>query len=157
MPIRSISSPSRCLSSDRPGVVLGQHALEARVVAFDGDHRLIDQLADGGLLGLGLESRPSGPPSAPRRRLSPGIRRGLRGRPLRPCSATSFACISSKASEMYFRKISPSTTCLYSAASMLLRSLSAASQSFASNPRVAPLPFSAFVFVRAMAIRDVSV
>jgi hypothetical protein len=53
------------------------------------------------------------------------------------------------------RKISPSTTCLYSAASMLLRSLSAASQSLASKPMVAvePLPFareSVLVFVRAM-------
>src|SRR4051794_36941013 len=38
---------------------------------------------------------------------------------------------------MYFRKIRPKTTCLYSAASMLLRSLSAASHSLASNPRLA--------------------
>ena len=42
---------------------------------------------------------------------------------------------------MYFRKISPRTTCLYSAASMLLRILSAASQSLASNPRFAPVSF----------------
>src|SRR5664280_3798584 len=41
-------------------------------------------------------------------------------------------CRSSKASEMYLRKIKPSTTCLYSAASMFLRSLSAACQSVAS-------------------------
>lgn len=38
----------------------------------------------------------------------------------------------------------PRTTCLYSAASMLLRSLSAASQSLASNPRLAPLPLAFF-------------
>ena len=38
---------------------------------------------------------------------------------------------------MYLRKISPSTTCLYSAASMLLRSLSAAAQSLASKPTMA--------------------
>ena len=44
---------------------------------------------------------------------------------------------SSKASEMYLRKIRPRTTCLYSAASMLLRSLSAASQSLASKPMLA--------------------
>src|SRR5262249_51862765 len=50
----------------------------------------------------------------------------------------SAACFSSKASEMYLRKMRPSTTCLYSAASMLLRSLSAACQSLASKPRVAP-------------------
>src|SRR5690348_3628192 len=45
---------------------------------------------------------------------------------------------------MYFRKIRPSTTCLYSAASMLLRSLSAASHSLASKPRLAPLPLAVF-------------
>src|SRR5205823_12099452 len=38
---------------------------------------------------------------------------------------------------MYFRKMRPRTTCLYSAASMLLRSLSAASQSLASKPMLA--------------------
>ena len=55
-------------------------------------------------------------------------------------SSSSLACCSSKASEMYLRKISPSTTCLYSAASILLRSASAISQSFCSNsePSVAP-------------------
>jgi hypothetical protein len=38
---------------------------------------------------------------------------------------------------MYFKKIKPSTTCLYSAASILLRSLSAVSQSFCSKPMLA--------------------
>ena len=38
---------------------------------------------------------------------------------------------------MYLRKMGPRTVCLYSAVSMLLRSLSAASQSLASNPRLA--------------------
>ena len=42
---------------------------------------------------------------------------------------------------MYLKKISPCTTCLYSAASMLLRSLSAVSQSLASKPRFAAVPF----------------
>ena len=51
--------------------------------------------------------------------------------------ATSLVCCSSKESEMYLRKMRPKTTCLYSAASMLLRSLSAASQSLASKPMVA--------------------
>jgi hypothetical protein len=41
------------------GVVLGQHALEARVVALDGDHGVVHDLADGGLLGVGLEVRPA--------------------------------------------------------------------------------------------------
>ena len=47
-------------------------------------------------------------------------------------SASSLARASSKASEMYLRKISPSTTCLYSAASMLPRRASAMRQSSAS-------------------------
>ena len=59
-------------------------------------------------------------------------------------SSKSLACFSSNASETYLRKIRPKTTCLYSAASILLRSLSAAAHSNASNPRLAPLPFRAF-------------
>ena len=51
---------------------------------------------------------------------------------------------------MYLRKMSPSTTCLYSAASMWPRSLSAAAQSFSSKPRLAPLPFCRVFFVRAI-------
>jgi hypothetical protein len=42
------------------GVVLGQDALEARVVALDGDHGVVHGLADGGLLGAGLEVGPAG-------------------------------------------------------------------------------------------------
>src|SRR5690606_21793110 len=49
----------------------------------------------------------------------------------------SAVCFSSNASEMYLRKMSPRTTCLYSAASMLLRSLSAICQSFSSKPTTA--------------------
>ena len=37
------------------GVILGEHALEGGVVALDGEHRLVDGLADGGLFGPGLE------------------------------------------------------------------------------------------------------
>src|SRR3990170_2457408 len=51
---------------------------------------------------------------------------------------------SSKASEIYLRNIKPRTTCLYSAASMLFRSLSAVCQSFSSKPRFAPLPLGLF-------------
>src|SRR5205807_10276999 len=54
-----------------------------------------------------------------------------------PWPESSYAWCSSKLSEMYLRKIRPRTTCLYSAASMLLRSLSAASQSLASKPMLA--------------------
>jgi hypothetical protein len=42
------------------GVVLGQYAFEARVVALDGDHGIVHDLADGGLLGVGLEVSPAG-------------------------------------------------------------------------------------------------
>ena len=42
------------------GVVLGQDAFEARVVALDGDHGVVHGLADGGLLGVGLEVGPAG-------------------------------------------------------------------------------------------------
>ena len=41
------------------GIVLGQHALERGVVALDAGHGVVDELADGGLLGLGLEMRPA--------------------------------------------------------------------------------------------------
>ena len=58
-----------------------------------------------------------------------------------PCAfwVSNSACLASKASEMYLKKIRPNTTCLYSAASMLLRSASAAAQSLASKPRLAPV------------------
>ena len=44
----------------RPGVVLGQHVLEHRVVALDTGHRAVNDLADGGLPRLGLEMTPAG-------------------------------------------------------------------------------------------------
>ena len=40
--------------------LLGEHALEARVVALQGDHGVVDQLADRGLLGAGLQVGPAG-------------------------------------------------------------------------------------------------
>ena len=39
--------------------VLRQHALERRVVAFDGGHRIVDQRADGGLRGVGFQVLPA--------------------------------------------------------------------------------------------------
>src|SRR4051795_13363099 len=62
-----------------------------------------------------------------------------------PSPARSFAWCSSNESEMYLRKIRPRTTCLYSAASILLRSLSAASHSFCSKPILAELWLGDFV------------
>src|SRR5450830_439442 len=55
----------------------------------------------------------------------------------RAAAAASSACFDSKASLMYLRKMSPSTMCLYSAASMLLRSMSAEAPSLGSRPLVA--------------------
>ena len=89
-----------------PCVVLGQHPLERRVLLLDGIHRLVDQLADLGVLGAGLELAPSGRPAAPRRRSRQRTRRGPRGR--RGGSALSASYRSWKASLMYLRKISPS-------------------------------------------------
>jgi hypothetical protein len=43
----------------RPGVVFRQDTLEPRIVAFDGEHGVIQELADGGLLGAPLEVSPS--------------------------------------------------------------------------------------------------
>lgn len=54
------------------------------------------------------------------------------------------SCFCSNLSEMYFRKMSPSTTFLYSDASMLPRSLSAAFQICCSKPISAVL--SVFFF-----------
>ncbi len=122
-----------------PGVIFGQDAFEPGVVAFDGDHGVVHDLADGGLLGAGLEIATSGPPGGTQKTFSRWYSSWSSGSApsYSPLPATSCACISSKASEMYLRKIRPRTTCLYSAASMLLRSLSAASQSLASKPILA--------------------
>ena len=54
-----MSWPRRCLVERGAGVVLGQHALERRVVALDAGHRVVDELADGGLAGLRLQVRPA--------------------------------------------------------------------------------------------------
>jgi len=43
-----------------PVIFLGQNALEARVVRLDGDHRIVNQLADGRLFGDSFEVGPSG-------------------------------------------------------------------------------------------------
>src|SRR5712691_2552380 len=60
VPIRSINSPSPLLVERRAVVVLGQDALEGRVLLLDGDHGIVDDLADGRLLGLALDMPPPG-------------------------------------------------------------------------------------------------
>ena len=95
------------------------------------------ELADGGLLGLGLEPvRPAGLFGNPEDVLGE-VFVAVLGVGARASSAASAAWRSSKASEMYLRKMRPRTTCLYSAASMWPRSLSAAAQSLSSKPRLA--------------------
>jgi len=42
------------------GIVLWQHALERGVVAFDGEHGVVHDLADSRLFGIGLQVRPAG-------------------------------------------------------------------------------------------------
>jgi hypothetical protein len=135
------------------GVVLGEHAFELRILFLNRKHGLVDDLANFSLLGIGLKMLPA----------------GFLGNPEDVCPAYSSrssgsACFSfcnslwrsSKASEMYLRKISPRTTCLYSEASMWPRNLSAAAHNFCSNPRFAP--FEDFVkLVRCLAIRDAGV
>ena len=124
----------------RPGVVLRQHALERRVLPLDGDPSPHRPACRWSAASPSSGESPSGPPPAPRRRSRPCTRRGPRGRRAARLARASYR--SWKASEMYFRKISPSTTCLYSAASMCPRILSAAAQSFSSNPSLAPFFFS---------------
>ena len=88
--------------------------------------------------------------SGTQKTFSAGTRRGLPDPPPGRL-ATRLRRLSSKASEMYFRKIRPRTTCLYSAASRWPRSLSAACHSFASKPR-SPLPLPLLPFARATSL-----
>ena len=59
VPMRSMSSPNRCLSSAGRAYSFGRTPFEARVVALDRDHGVIDDLADLGLLGAVLEIGPA--------------------------------------------------------------------------------------------------
>ena len=74
-----------CLVQRRAGVVLRQHAIERRVVAFDGGHGLIHQPTDRGLAGLALQVRPTRLRWHPEDVVGRGTRRDPRGR--RPCRA----------------------------------------------------------------------
>jgi hypothetical protein len=97
-------------------VVLGEDAPQAGVLLFDGLH---SSSGTQNTLLPRYSSRSSGSAS--------GIWR-------------SSARCSSKASEMYLRKMRPRTTYFYCEASMWPRSLSAAAQSLSSKPRLAPEP-----------------
>src|SRR5690349_1441202 len=89
-------------------VVLGKHALEAGIFLFNGEHGVVEELADAGLAAacslsqraaLGTQKTFSAAYSS----RSSGSAWG---------SAARTAWRSSKASEMYLRKIRPRTTCL---------------------------------------------
>jgi hypothetical protein len=58
--MRSNQLAEALLVQRRPAVVLGEHALQGKVVALDGDHGVVDELADGRLLGVGLDVVPAG-------------------------------------------------------------------------------------------------
>jgi hypothetical protein len=98
------------------------------IFTLDGLHGLVHRLANGGLPGASLQIRPAcfgWHPQDIDGAILVGVLRvgalatlGLQG-----------GVLLLKASEMYLRKIRPSTTCLYSAASMLLPSASAAAHS----------------------------
>jgi len=100
-----------------PGVLLiplalgrRQHALELRVVALDGGHGVVHELPDGRLLSLVLQVVPARRWRDPEDVLGPVFVRILGSAPL-SFSAVRRACTSSKASEMYLRKIGLRTTC----------------------------------------------
>ena len=71
-------------------------------------------------------------------------------------SATSSQCFSSKRSEIYLRKISPSTTFLYSEASIFPRNTHAASHICFSKPMSAVV-FSAIVFLLSVLTHPVNI
>ena len=127
------------------GVVLRQDAFEARVVALDRDHGVVDDLADGRAAWRCSGDSVQRAAGGTQKTFSAWYSSGSSGLApaYSPLPATSLAWCSSKVSEMYLRKMRPRTTCLYSAASMLLRSLSAASQSLASKPMLAEVFFLA--------------
>jgi len=136
----------------RPCIVFRQHVLESWIVAFDREHRLVDQLADRRLGRVVLQELPAGLFRHPEDVLCLVLWSSGSAPSHSPWLTRSVSCISSNESETYFKRISSSTTCLYSAASMFERSLSAASQSLASNPRLAAESFDFFLAERFLPI-----
>lgn len=90
---------------------------------------VVHELADRRLLGLRLEVIPTRLGRHPPEDAVRPVLIGVFGITTVPLLGLELACCSSNASEMYFKKISPKTTCLYSAASMLPRRASAICQS----------------------------
>ena len=91
------------------GMVLGQDALERGVARLDRQHGVVDILTDRGLLRLGLRCDQRaffGTQNTFSARYSSGSSASASS------SWSNSARFASKASEMYFRKIRPSATCL---------------------------------------------
>ena len=60
VPIRPMSLAQLFFVERWAGVVSGQNALQGRVRLLDLHHGIVDQLADGHLLGVLLQKRPAG-------------------------------------------------------------------------------------------------
>ena len=118
------------------GEVFGEDALQGWVVAFDSDmaSSTILPMVGCGALSWRTDQRAS---LGTQKMLSARYSSGSSGSAPSEVRAASSARFDSKASEMYLRKMRPRTTCLYSAASMLLRRASAAAQSLGSRPSMA--------------------
>ena len=130
--MRSMSWPRPLLVERRAGVVLGQYVLECRIVALNAGHGDIDELANGGLSRLGLEVHPAGLGRYPENVLGAVLVRVFGVGTLGPFAFEMGVHLLEGVGEMYFRKMRPRTTCLYSAASMLPRRASAMAHSSAS-------------------------
>ena len=141
--------PEARLVEGGAGVVLGQHALERRVVALDAGHDVVHELADGGLAGLRLEVRPARLGRDPEDALG-AVLVGIFEKP-----GDGVAAVAGRGREVVLglrivddapevrvallegvgdvlQEEQAEATCLYSAASMLPRSASAICQSWAS-------------------------
>ena len=74
---RSVPRGAACRGG--AGEVLGEDTFEGGVLLLDGDHGVINEGADVGLLGVVLQEGPTGNSAGPRRRSRLCIRRGPRG------------------------------------------------------------------------------
>jgi hypothetical protein len=113
-------------------IVLGQRSLETRVVALQCNHGIVHTLADRWLLRVRLHVRPARVGGHTEDVRGPVFIRvfGIRAVVV-TFAGEELSAMLFEVSEMYLRKMRPSTTCLYSAASMLLRRLSAVCHSSA--------------------------
>ena len=134
------------------GRISPEHALRALVVTFDRDHRVVDQLAGHRLRGGGLDllraaffwDQEDSFGCAVVRVFRTGARVPLGDELGVPLFVGS---------EIYVKRLKPRSTRLYSAGSGWIRNLSAASQSFTSNPGATPLALPFLVLVAFFVFR----